>query len=280
MNKYFFSIILIQLSIELVCGQIPNGSFEFWEEIFNYEKPLDWSTNQDTLHTRFERDTISIDGQYSLKIIPGVTSSWLGCESQAGIHVNFNTTLASNSSLTFYAKSVSTDPGQNNDVYLIVNVFTFNSDTILNTYDWRTFTSIEEFTKVEIPLSDENIDAISIFISGGAGSNPGDGPCLNRSISWIDGMAIDSLTSDGFSSLLEVPYVSVYPNPSNGLVHIRNRDGSSMEYELYSIIGELISKGQIVGDELVIHEKGTYILRIFVGDKYRHDYRRKIIVVN
>ena len=279
MIKYFFSIMLSLLGFELGYAQIPNGSFESWETVNNYEIPSDWSTNQSALHPRFEKDSISIDGQYSLKIISSVTSYWEGCTSHAGIHVDFNNPLPSNSALTFYVKILPMDPIQDTGVYLIVLVNTFVAGIQTGGYDWWVPTSMEEFTKVGIPLITENIDAVSILIFGGASSHPADGPCGSRSITWIDGMDIETGTSDGFSPFLNKPNVSIYPNPSNGLINIRHVEGKRINYELYSLLGEFISKGQIENEELAIQEKGTYMLRLFVDEKDRSVFTSKLIVV-
>ena len=82
MIKFYFLIIILLIHYGLSRAQIPDGSVELWEEVFNYDKPAGWSTNQDTLHSRFEKDSISIDGNYSLKIIPGALFSWDGFESR------------------------------------------------------------------------------------------------------------------------------------------------------------------------------------------------------
>ncbi|MBK7093674.1 MAG: hypothetical protein IPH57_00890 [Saprospiraceae bacterium] len=44
--KYIFSIIILVLSIVTGFTQIPNGGFENWDSIANYEKPTGWTTNQ------------------------------------------------------------------------------------------------------------------------------------------------------------------------------------------------------------------------------------------
>src|SRR5688572_1061242 len=110
MVKYLLLIIPLILDLESSQAQIPNGSFEFWEEVLNYEKPVGWSTNQDTNYTRIEKDTFAIEGNYSLKLMPTVTYSWQGCTSWAVTHVEFDSVLPYNSALTFYLKSVPEDP--------------------------------------------------------------------------------------------------------------------------------------------------------------------------
>jgi hypothetical protein len=62
MKKFLLTTIVGIIVFSLSLAQIPNGGFENWEQIDNFEKPLNWSTNQDTFYTRMVRDTISVEG--------------------------------------------------------------------------------------------------------------------------------------------------------------------------------------------------------------------------
>ena len=280
MAKFYSIIFILLIHADLARAQIPNGSFETWEEIFNYEKPASWWTNQDTLYSRFEKDSISIEGNYSLKIIPGVISSWDGCESRASIHVDFGSTLLPNSALTFFIKSISIDSSNNDDAYLRMYVYCSDSISQFKTILWSVPEPFNEFTRVQIPLPDENVSAISILISGGAGTNPTDGPCIHRTISWIDGMTIESISSDGYSKFQPNPNVSVYPNPSSGLINISCIDKAINEYQLYSLTGQLISKGKISNGQLLIQDKGIYILKLLIASGPNVAFYSERIVVD
>ena len=78
MIKYLLILTLLILCFHEIKAQIPNGGFEMWDNVFNYEKPTLWWTNQDTIYTRIKKDTISMEGNYSLNLVPSVASSWHG----------------------------------------------------------------------------------------------------------------------------------------------------------------------------------------------------------
>ena len=254
MLRYGLLIVLFCNILVTTYTQIPNGGFELWETAGNFEKPIGWHVNQDSIYERFQKDSISVEGNYSLKIIPGAFSSWEGCNSRAFIRANFNSALPPNSALIFYVKSIPVHPEQDENVYLIIQVFAWDSNEVVNSYDWRTFSSVEDFTKVKIPLPDENINGLSILIFGGASTHPADGPCLSRSYTWIDGLYVDTgLPEDD---------VVIYPNPSDGNIQIHYPGAKHIAYELYSLLGQLISKGEVVNRQLTIDEKGVYALRL------------------
>lgn len=280
MAKFIFLIILLLVNHSLSRAQIPNGGFEFWEEVLNYEKPVGWSTNQNTIYSRFEKDSISVEGNFSLKILPGPISSWDGCENRASIHADFGAPLPPNSALTFFVKSISIDSSINNDAYLRIYIFYADSLTDFNTILWSVPEEIEMFTRFEIPLPNENIEAIAILISGGAGSNPVDGPCIQRTISWIDGMNIESISSNGYLKFQQDPDISVYPNPSSGIVNVSHVDTGIIEYQLYSLTGELVSKGKMSNRQLFIQDKGVYILKLLIDSGNGGTFYSELIVVD
>lgn len=222
MFKYCIVSLTFIIAAKWSSAQIPNGGFEEWQSVLNYEKPVGWWTNQDTAFARFEKDTVAVEGNYSLKILPGGAPSWLGCESRAAVHANFNEYLPSNSVLSFYAKVLPRDSTQHNNVYLIVTVLVSDSTTHLGSYGWSTFEPIEEFARVEIPLWQDNISEMTIWIYGGMGGSPLGSYCVNSSISWIDDLAIDSATPSHTVSLPEHTDIVVFPNPATDYVTIPN----------------------------------------------------------
>lgn len=279
MAKFYFLIILLLVNYSFSQAQIPNGSFELWEDVFDYEKPISWWTNQDTLYSRFEKDSNSIEGDFSLKIIPGAISSWNGCESRASIHVDFGNPLAKNSALTFFIKAISIDSSINNDPFLRIYIYYIDSLKQTNTILWSVPETFNEFTRIQIPLPDENLNGISILIAGGAGTNPTDGPCIHRTISWIDEMTIESISSNGYLKFQQNPEISVYPNPSSGLINVTCVDKAIMEYQLYSLTGEIISKGKMPSGQLLIQNKGIYILKLLIDSGTNGTFYSELIVV-
>jgi hypothetical protein len=215
-----------------------------------------------------------------MKFIPSEDIYLHGCESWAATFVEFSSVLPSNSNLTFYVKIVPEDPDQSESVHLRVVVISHDSITSIGSNVWETFTSIEDFSRIDIPLEGENIESLQIFLYGAGISSPVDGPCQNRSFVWVDGMTIDPITT-GDNYLSMVPsIVSIFPNPTSGLVYLNSTIGKCTSYELYSISGKIISKGKIVNDQMIIHEKGTFILKLASEGGDRKTYYSSVIVVD
>ena len=64
MKKILYLLLLI-LPVQIF-SQIANGGFEEWELIDNVEKPVSWATSeQDSLNIRIEKDSSSVEGDYS-----------------------------------------------------------------------------------------------------------------------------------------------------------------------------------------------------------------------
>lgn len=278
MVKYLFLLFPVIFNSVSAQIQIPNGGFEMWEPILNYEEPVDWNTNNDSLHYRIGKDTIAIEGEYSLKFISAEAGSWQGCESKATLRAEFNSPIPSGSSLVFYLKIIPLDPIADTSVYFWLIVRTRDSNSWVNTYSWYNYSPFEEFTKVEIPITDDNIITLDFLIYGGASTNPTDGPCLGRSFSWIDGMNIESSTAVEPQPVLERPNVSIYPNPTSGLINVTYPGGQIMGYELYSMLGELISAGEIEHGQLSIQERGIYVIKLIPSPGNRNVYCKKVIV--
>jgi hypothetical protein len=207
-----------------VFAQIPNGGFEDWEQIHDFEKPLLWETNQHPYYLkRFEKDTLSVEGNYSLKVVPGSFSAWYQCISHAWTAVNLQMPLGENKSLTFFAKSIpdSLDHWGDGYVFLRVEGKLFSAGSFKGSYEWYTYERIDDFTKVQIPIAHSNIDSLTIEIRGGALNGATDG-CPHRSYSWIDGFAIEDTEISSANAGLRPndKIVSVFPNPSSGIIKI------------------------------------------------------------
>lgn len=274
----FFPLLLLICHFHHVIAQIPNGGFELWEDMIHFEKPAEWWTNQDSTFTRIEKDTLAKEGLYSFKMVPSSISTWLGCESQARIKIDYDSTFPNGSILGFYVKSIPENPDEDTSVFLIINCFVSRGDSTVGAYSWRAPAPIYEFEKIEIPLLEHDIEELSLFIHGGASSHPSDGPCLSRSYSWIDGMTVGALTSAVPSAGEENQPFLVYPNPANGYFSIDGPDDQIIFYELFSLQGSLISKGVIDNNHLLVNDNGIYFLKLFMKSNHDMVSFHKIIV--
>lgn len=246
-----------------ISAQILNGGFEEWETVQNFEKPKFWNTNQDANFVRFEKDTLSVEGNYSLKVVPSAFSAWQECNSIASMKVRLPMTVGEDRSLTFYVKS--TPLIQFEPVFLRVRGKFFDSGNFDSNYEWETFDKIEEFTKIQIPITNPNIDSLTITIIGGALNGATDG-CHNYSLSWIDGISIEgmNITKTDKEVIRQENEVVLYPNPSSGIIEIVQNNIRINKFQLFTINGELLESGNCNGKTLKVNSKinGVFILKL------------------
>ena len=260
-------------------SQIPNAGFELWESIDNYEKPLNWETNQDTNHTRFMKSEDSVEGDYSIKIIDSSQTAWTNCNNLARTGVKLTTPIGEKKALSFYVKSVLDSFNQSGYVFISIQIYTFESDNYIERLDWMNYDVIEEFTKQEIPILNPNVDSLDIKIIGGAANGAADG-CHDRNTTWIDAFKIDTLLS--LSILNESPIldVSIYPNPSHGTIHIQSKVDLFNRYELISIQGKIVERGAFARSSIKTDRKGMFFLRLSNSGDPQHQYNGKVVLID
>lgn len=91
--------------------------------------------------------------------------------------------------------------------------------------------------------------------------------------SWVSGVTL-SITKDVLSNL-----ISLYPNPSNGIVFIKNSERVDLQYEVYSMTGKKVKSGKISNDldyiDLSTVSQGVYLLKGYLGQSQFH---QKILI--
>ena len=64
--------------------------------------------------------------------------------------------------------------------------------------------------------------------------------------------------------------ITIYPNPSKGLINIKTQNEPNLQIEVYNILGELITTQYSVNQQTVIdltnHSAGVYIVRVYYND--------------
>ncbi len=244
-------------------SQIPNGGFENWENIQNYEKPLYWETNQDTNFVRFVKDTFSYEGVFSLKILtdPSVIA-FRNCMSMASAAVKLNASLGENKSLYFYVKSLSDN--SLGTTFLKVSGKCYQGQTFIAEYNWENHEEIATFTEIELPLTNPAIDSLSIHIWGGAINGAADG-CHNQSVSWIDGFEIkDSEISN--TRTIHKPEISVFPIPSTGKLQLKGAVELFKTYKVFDLTGRELESGIIQESKINLTSKGMLLLVLETAD--------------
>jgi hypothetical protein len=90
-------------------------------------------------------------------------------------------------------------------------------------------------------------------------------------------IACDSVWITILNATAETPdkVVSVFPNPSSGIVHIDGIE-EDVEYKLFTLSGELVEKGGTVDKKLELGSPGVFLLGIRVGDQWSYSKIIKI----
>lgn len=270
-----FVIVVLFLSLnDQLNSQIPNSGFEEWEQIENFEKPNFWDTNQDTNYLRLVRDTHCVEGKYSLKFIPSNGSAWAICESIVKSEIKFNTPLSPGQSLYFHARLIPNNIHE--AVFLAVGIQLYSEGKFIDIINSYYFKSISEFREFEIPFQSEDVDSLIIAFSGGSAGGFNDG-CYFQSFGWVDAVSIRPSNTLGIGEVTEYD-VSIFPNPTSGLIFISGLPEGNYSYKIFSITGEMILLGRLRESKVEIPNKGFYILSLEQANLVQSRIMKKIIV--
>lgn len=59
-----------------------------------------------------------------------------------------------------------------------------------------------------------------------------------------------------------VSEISIYPNPSNGIINIKSEENSSISFEIYNITGRMVSKGEFNSSYKLQLSEGVYFIHV------------------
>ncbi len=273
MRNLIFLIFTVFLPF-ISLSQIPNGGFEEWEVVDNKEKPVFWETNQDTIHRRISKDSISIEGDYSIRFESDATTGWSECTSKIAIATGFNEPLKDEIILSFYLKLEPLNP--NDATYFNIFLRPSFEGTFLNSFVWQTDLTYDEFTLIEIPLGYSAIDSVYIEIGAGALNGADDG-CYNQNICWLDRLDLKERTTNVEEN--ETPnQISVYPNPSTGKINLKGSISNFEEYAIYDLQGTLITKSKIKDTTIDIESKGIFLLELRSSNPQIEKYSQLVVI--
>lgn len=264
--KLLFVILIFSTSLS---GQVSNGSFEDWEVIVvdTIEQPIGWSTNYnfgwfDSIPNvkRFERDTISVEGNYSLKSYKD-ESVWtyvFQCSSIASTSIKLQEELGEDKVLSFFIRSLSdNDFGS---TFFRISGDVFDGNVYLGRYEWEHFEEILAFSKRAVDLPFPTADSLTIKIETASSNGPLDG-CINESTTWIDKMEITESTLSNWNELRHLD-LKIYPNPSNGKIFISDENDNFSSYSIYNLLGQKLEADEISGSSIYVKSKGHLLLRL------------------
>lgn len=276
-NRALPSILIILMLVPILMqAQIPNGGFEEWEVQNGIETPLGWETNQTADRIRMVKDSLAMEGTYSLKIIPGSTTAWQDCVSRLTMSVDLDTLMGENKALTFYRKTVLDSLNVSGESFFRISIKLYVDDILDERVEWTSLDTTDVFEKIELPIGSSQANSLSIEIWGGASNGAADG-CDNQSITWLDGLAIEVQESTShFQKTKEENTITIYPNPSNGLVHIFTENDRLDRYFLYNLQGQVVQSGPFF-NLLLIEEPGVYFVQ-FLDNEGKSTIAHQIIV--
>ncbi len=250
-------LFLLGFSSFFLYSQIPNASFEEWEMIDNYKKPLNWDTNQDTFFTRIIQDSVfKIDGDYSMHFVSHAPSAWQDCNNRLSTSIVLNDGLEENQSFYFYLKLLSINV--NNDAYFQIRIQGYKNGQNLGYIDSTFWEEVEEFELIELPMDFVGAELINFEFLGGA-LNGGLDNCVVRSVSWLDGLEIKNSSSTSINKI-ENFVIDIFPNPSIGNVKIQGNWEKYQSYQVYDLLGKELEKGILQSAELMLKSKGILFL--------------------
>ncbi|MFK8009846.1 MAG: T9SS type A sorting domain-containing protein [Saprospiraceae bacterium] len=253
MKKLILFFLFIYCSLFLF-SQIPNGSFEEWEQIGNNVNPVNWQTNQDELTTRIIQDSIfKIVGEYSMHFVSQPPNTSQDCNNTLSSSFIVNGGLGENKSLFFALKLLSIN--SDNDVFFKVDISFFKNGQSLGAIDTSFQEEYDEFEIIEIPLNFPEANLIFLTFTGGA-ENGFVNNCFRRSVSWLDGLIIlnSSITS---INEIENPSIKIFPNPSFGKIEIQGDWEKYQSYKIYDLLGKELEEGKLQSAELRLKYKGV-----------------------
>ena len=244
-------------------SQIPNASFEEWEMVNGYERPVGWLTNQDSTHEGLVKSDISYEGNSSLLLFPSEEdSSFFGdvCESKIFNVIGLATAIGENQSIYFYMKSIpdSAYIFYNEPPYINFGVRMYLDGDYLGQDNIFHIGEVPEFQLFEVPITITNADTMVIYIYGGSTQNLADG-CKNHSYSWIDGLKIDDSSTTSNDDLMK-SNINIFPNPSSGKLEIQGEWEKFQSFKVYDLLGRELEKGNLQSAELNLKSKGNLIL--------------------
>jgi hypothetical protein len=252
---------------------VPNGDFEVWDNLGTFSIPDNWPTSDLLWHFNgyptqtVSQDTKSHSGKYAVRIAPDTASGkiWPGF-----VISKFAFTKRPHHLAFFYLDSLAGF----NDATVAVSFFKYNTITKVNDSiggaEWtfpKTIRKVYDSTEVQITWMNNDTsnkpDTASIqFLVKSNSTSLRQGHLLIDDIVFM-------VHNSGISSAVAFDDMKIYPNPTSGILYIKNNPGSAAGYaEVMDMNGKEISfspqniKTPIQTLDISNLPAGIYILKI------------------
>ncbi len=249
-------------TISHISAQIPNASFENWEQENTWEVPTNWTTNND------ENNFISVtkvesltDGDFAMK----VETNGPSFEGLApGIASCIFLPNGNSNTLEFSYRIDSLIAGGNVEAIILQ----LKNDHFNQIGYWKLDVVTQGIESLQIPLNSINSDSIKIEIRANSLLTPLGYEGYAEII--VDRLELE-LTSS--STNPKKSKIKLFPNPSNGHFTIENCNGC--KYQAYNTNGKIVKQGVILDRQVEIDDVGIYSLYI---QKSNYRIQKKVIV--
>ncbi len=217
---------------------------------------------------------MSVEGNYSVRLESLTTSAFLDCRSQLEIYSKIDNPEGNITGISFYLKSLATDPVEGG--FFSFFMFPIANGVSSSPIIWQTDEDYEDFTKIELDISEPNIDSVYIeFVAGPIGTIVDD--CALYTTAWIDNIQfIKELTSTN-----QIPSNSVflYPNPTDGTIKISDNKENYNRYSVFDLLGRKLEDGDILNDQFYIQTQGSFFVELRNSNNSNISKMHRIVVL-
>ncbi|MGB6037225.1 MAG: T9SS type A sorting domain-containing protein [Cryomorphaceae bacterium] len=247
---------LLLLSVFLtgsLFAQIPNPGFESWIVGNWLLDPEGW-TNGNNQFAMVTQDEDAFEGDFAMRV--DAVNNGLGAFGWAECTVPIDYIP---SSLNFYAKAGTEFGG------VIVTISFYNNESLFNSFEWNSGTSIEEWTLVSIPL--EQNEPVLTHAVIRVEAQVGD---LVPGTAWIsvDAMGFEGALSDG--DMVVDKNLELYPNPAADYIILDGIPPNST-VRIMNIAGQMVfesnSSTTLLRLDVQDFAKGLYILNVQAANR-------------
>ena len=259
--KAIFLLVTLACSVQLF-SQVPNPSFENWQDVQSWEEPVNWETNNGNSFISVTKVDQLTNGTYAMKVesrgpsfegfAPGITCT------------SFEPNNYTNAMFLDY-RIDSLSGGGNIEII----VWQLANNVYEQIGYWTTDLITTQVKPLLLPYSQLNQDTIKIEIRANSLLSPtGYFGHAEIIVDNIEQGFVDSVQKIKDNSLIKV-----YPNPSQGNIRVTNC--SDCNYSLYAIDGSLINSGKVNNEIILIKDRGVYNL---VLDDRETRYSSRVVV--
>lgn len=251
-------IIIALCTFQGLKSQIPNSSFELWEQKNNMEEPQFWKTNNQANFISVSKvPSLNQSGQYAMYLkSKGISFEGNG---PGRASTTFKPT-STQQILSFFYKIDSIVDSQ-----VELKISQKNNGVSSHVAIWKTDEIKPEGGTIYLSFAITSLDSLSLEVVAQTTMSP-------VGYKGYAEMIMDDLKLTSTSNVTHSPFsdIQIFPNPSEGRLIIKN--GQHLKYKIFALNGALIQSGVISDDEILIDKKGSFILQIMQGG-WMHNHR-------